>query len=222
MAHDHVQGAVTIQSDKPNAFDENDITILENIVDGLAIALENDRLYHETRKSLEEIRMLNRDYLQRAWAETLETYGELAYDFENPNAAVETQARKTETVELPLLLRDEVIGTITLEVDRPALTAEETSFVENVTTQAAIALENARLLHDTERRAIQEQKLNELAAGFSRALTIDELIRSAAQELGQLPTVAEVSVQLSPAGQTAPLSSPPGLKRNGNGKEHSA
>jgi GAF domain-containing protein len=219
---EHILGAMTIQSDKSNAFDEDDISILENIADGLAIALENDQLYHETRTNLEEIRLLNREYLQRVWAETLETHGELSYDFQNPNASTETTEQKTETIELPLLLRDEIIGTITLELGRPALTADETTFVENVTTQAAIALENARLLHETERRAIQEQKLNELAAGFSRAVTIDEIIRLATQELGQMPTVAEVSVQLSPAGQAIQPLSPSKLVGSGNGKEHGA
>src|SRR5690606_26028658 len=163
IARDEVIGAMTIQSDQPNAFDDEDIAILINIANALAIALENDRLYHETRQSLEEIRMLNREYLQRAWTATLDTYGEQAYDFENPNTADDVPPEKCSTIELPLMLRDEAIGTITLEVDRPALTADEIAFVDNVTTQAAIALENARLLHETERRAVQEQKLNELA-----------------------------------------------------------
>lgn len=221
IARDEVIGAMTIQSDQPNAFDDEDIAILINIANALAIALENDRLYHETRQSLEEIRMLNREYLQRAWTETLDTYGELAYDFENPNTADDVPPEKCSTIELPLMLRDEAIGTITLEVDRPALTADEIAFVDNVTTQAAIALENARLLHETERRAVQEQKLNELAARFSRAMTIDEIIRSAAQELGQLPSVAEVSVQLHTDGQASGPAKYPRTAAGGNGKEHS-
>jgi GAF domain-containing protein len=221
IAHDNVLGAITIQSDQPNAFDENDIIILENVSNSLGIALENDRLYNETRQSLEEIRTLNRDYLQRAWAETIESYGDLSYDFEN-KAVYGKQSGETNIIEVPMMLRDEVIGTIVLEMDRPRLEEEETSFVENVTTQTAIALENARLLHETERRAVQEQKLNELASRFSRALSIDEIIRAAAQEFGQLPSVAEVSVQIHPTAQQS-QSVITGTARTGsNGKEHHA
>jgi GAF domain-containing protein len=196
IAHDTILGAISIQSEKPNAFDENDIAILQSIADSLSIARENDRLFNETRRSLEEIRTLNREYLQRAWSETMETQGELAYEFENPQLIKVSEDNKT--IEVPMILRDEVIGYITLEMDHTNLSEEETSFVENITTQTAIAMENARLLHETERRAVQEQKLNALASRFARAMSIEEILRAAAQELGQLPTVAEVSVQMRP------------------------
>ncbi len=220
VTHDQVLGAITIQSDQANAFDENDITILESVANSLGIALENDRLYHETRQSLEEIRALNRDYLQRAWAETIDVYGDLSYDFVNKTAFEPNQKAETNLVEVPMMLRDEVIGTITLEMDRTHLNEEETSFVENVTTQTAIALENARLLHETERRALQEQKLNELASRFSRALSIDEIIRAAVQEFGQLPSVAEVSVQINPTAQQAQPANGGPARPGSNGKEH--
>lgn len=218
IAHDHVMGAVTIQSEQPNAFDENDISVLQSIADSLAIALENDQLFRETRQRLQEIRALNRDYLQRAWTETLDTYGELSYEYESPNTIEDR--REANSVQVPLLLRDAVIGEVTLEINRSDLTDEEKAFVENITTQTAIALENARLLYETERRALQEQKLNELATRFSRALNIEEILRAAAQELGQLPAVAEVSVQLNP--NVAPGKVPPNPSSfvgSGNGKE---
>lgn len=221
IVRETVLGAMSIQSDKPNAFDENDIAILKSVVDGMAIALENDRLYHETRKSLEEVRMLNRGYLQQAWSETIETYGELAYDYENPNIVDEATSKVGAPVDIPLIFRNEVIGTITLEMDHPELTEEEKTFIENVTTQTAIALENARLLHETERRAVQEQKLNELASRFARALSVDEILRAAVQELGRLPSVADVSVQLSPAGNSSRKPSRAPGNGNSNGKVHS-
>ncbi|HET8704927.1 MAG TPA: hypothetical protein VFM46_01390, partial [Pseudomonadales bacterium] len=106
------------------------------------------------------------------------------------------------------------------EIDHPDLSEEQKAFIDNVTTQTAIALENARLLHETERRAVQEQKLNELASRFSHALNIEEILRAAAQELGQLPAVAEVSVQISPmATPVKPRLGQTGILGGGNGKE---
>ena len=40
-------GALSIQSDQPNAFDQNDIQILQGIADLLAITLENTRLFQQ-------------------------------------------------------------------------------------------------------------------------------------------------------------------------------
>jgi GAF domain-containing protein len=218
IVHDEILGAISVQSEKSNAFDENDIAILQSIADSLAVARENDRLYNETRRSLEEIRALNREYLQRAWAETSESYGELTYTFENATLAGKDQPGKT--VQVPLVVRDEVIGYIELEMDHELLSEDDLSFVENVTTQTAIALENARLLHETERRAIQERKLNELASRFSKALSIEEILRAAALEFGQLPTVTEVSIQVRPT--ETKKNTEHVRSAGGNGKERAA
>jgi GAF domain-containing protein len=218
ITRDIVLGAMTIQSENPNAFDENDIAILQNIADSLAIALENDRLFTETSQALEEIRLLNREYIQRAWLNTIETQGAMIYDYENP--ATRSDDATTYSIQVPLTLREEVIGYMTLETDQPALTAEETVFIENATTQTAIALENARLLHETERQAVQEQKLNEMASRFSRAISVEEILKSATMEFGQLPSVVDVSVQLNPAGlETAKPENSSGKNGHTNGKE---
>ncbi len=198
-------GAVTVQSELPNAFGEEDLAILQEIVSNLAIDLYKVRLFRETMRNLEEIRVLNRDYLQRAWTEALETTGDLSYDFKNPTSQADQAYQE---ITLPLTLRNEVIGYITVEAPQAQLTADESSFVDNITTQTAIALENARLLQETERRAIQEQRLNALTARFSRAQNIDDILRAAAQELGQLPTVSEVSVHLSAGAVTAQADDP--------------
>lgn len=219
IARENVLGAMSVQSTRPNAFDENDITVLQGIADSLGTAMDNDRLYKETRQSLEEIRALNREYIQRSWSETINIHGELTYTFDNPLMVNRTD--EGHTIEMPLLLRDEVIGYLTVETEQAYLSSEERIFVDNITNQTAIALENARLLEETERRAIQELKINELATRFSRALSIDEILRAAVQELGQLPSIAEVSVRLAPGGITAQVNSPAvHLGSNGNGKEH--
>lgn len=205
--HNEILGAMTVQSANVRAFDEDDIAILQSVADSLAIALENDRLFNETRKSLDEIRSLNRAYVQQSWAETLGTYGDLSYAYENPQAPAGMGTPGQ--VQVPIMLRNEVLGTISLEMDRPELSSEEAAFIDNLTTQTAIALENARLLNETEQRATQEQKLNELTSRFSRAINIDEVLNAAIQQLGELPAVAQVSVRLRPA-DTGPLSGIPG------------
>ena len=220
---DKAIGAITVQSTQPDAFSDEIVALLSELAHHLAVILQNDLVYQETHQNLEDIRVLNRDYMQRSWAESIESYGDLAYTFDNPSLTDAAPLSSDRMLEIPLLLRDEVIGQIVLETDRTSLSQDEAAFIESITNQTALALESARLLLDTERRAIQEQKLSELTARFSRAQSIDEILQAAAQELGQLPSVTEVSVWLSPA-STRQENPKPGsaYHGNGNGKEPSA
>ncbi len=190
-------GAMTIQSTQPGAFDEEDILVLQSIADSLAIALEKEQAFERTQRALDEIRVLNKAYIQQAWGNTLETYGDLALAYENPDAATAPN-EEVKTVKVPLYLRDEVIGEINLEVVGDEISREQMEFLESISTQTTVALENARLLEETQRSAAKEQKLNELSEEFSRALTIEEILKTAVVEFGKLPSVAEASISLLP------------------------
>ncbi len=76
-------GAMTIQSSQEQAFDQDDIVILQGIADGLASAIENARLFQATQASLEEIRTLHRQYLEQAWQTETAQRGEIAYTYED-------------------------------------------------------------------------------------------------------------------------------------------
>ncbi len=58
ISRGRVIGAMTIQSEKPAAFTEEDITALQAMADQLATAIENARLFAETSQALTETREL--------------------------------------------------------------------------------------------------------------------------------------------------------------------
>ena len=68
--------------------------------------------------------------------------------------------------------------------------------MESLSAQVGLALENARLLEDTQRRAEREQLVGQMTAQFTRSLDMDAVLRTAVRELGQLPQVAEVAVHV--------------------------
>jgi GAF domain-containing protein len=189
-------GALTVQSDQSSAFDENDIVVLQSIADSLAIALENDNSFQKTQKALDDIRVLNKAYVQQAWGEALANYGDLKYSYENPE--LNTKGAEVKNVKVPLYLRDEVIGEIELEVTGEEISQSQREFLEAISAQTTVALENARLLDETQRAAAKEQKLNDLSSQFSRALTIEEILKTAVVEFGKLPSVTEASISLIP------------------------
>ncbi len=77
---------------------------------------------------------------------------------------------------VPLMVRDWLIGAFSLQSFRPhAFTTADQRFVESVSNQVAIALQNARLFAETNFRARQLAILNQLARDMNSLLDIDEI-----------------------------------------------
>ena len=215
ISRDKALGALTIQSTEPEAFDTDNVLILQGIADSLAIAMENAELYQQSQQDLDEIRSLNRTYLKKSWQDLIDYDRNPEYTYENKNqAASQLPIRK---MEIPIILRDQIIGKIALESELAELAAEDIKLVDEIANQTALALENARLLEETQRRASQDEKVNELSVNLSRAFTIDDILKTALKELSELPAVTEVSVRLSPPAED--LLQPASHGGNGNGKE---
>ncbi len=198
-----VYGAMSIQSTLVNAFDENDVLILQSVADSLSISLENAASFQKNQKALEDIRILNRAYLKQAWWDPLDVERNLRMDFENPQA-VESPINPN-LIEIPLLLRDEKIGKINLEIEGNELPSETQEFLKSLSSQTIVALENARLIEESHLAALQEQQLNTLSQQFSRASSIEEILKTAVIEFGKLPSIQEASISLIPPEEEKPL-----------------
>jgi len=212
-SRDVVFGAMTIQADEINAFSQEDISLLQSIADSLAIAIENAKLYEDNQNYLEEIRGLNRAYLEQAWSKTLEIHQDLSAEYE---MELNLPGADIHNVEVPIILRDQVLGTIQLEFTGKQPDPDELQLVDSITIQTALALDNARLLEETQNQALQEQKVNDISTSISRASTIDEILRIAALEIGNLPTIAEVSIHLVPPELTPSYADDPQDHHNGH------
>ena len=61
-----------------------------------------------------------------------------------------------------------------------------------------MALESARLLQETQRQALQEEKINQISAQFTNAFDIQDVLETALKEISQLPSISEIAVHLVP------------------------
>jgi GAF domain-containing protein/HAMP domain-containing protein len=74
-----VIGALTIQSDRLDAFDEATIVVFETMGDQVAVALDNARLFRESQQTLESLRQAYGEITREGWKRLLKESPELGY-----------------------------------------------------------------------------------------------------------------------------------------------
>jgi GAF domain-containing protein/HAMP domain-containing protein len=191
-------GVLDIQSDKTAAFTLDDMDVLETLADQVAVAIDNARLLDESQTAFLQLEAMTAIRTREAWSHKLGTK-QRVFTFTPLGLRAEKPTERDEnTIDVPITLRGQKIGTISLS---PRYNArwnklDEDLMVE-VATQAGLAVENIRLLEEATERAKKEQLVGELAFRFSQAVDIDSLLQTATREIGQLPGVEEATVYLA-------------------------
>ena len=202
VASGKILGAITVQSTISDAFDSDEVVVYQGIADSLATAIENANLFQQLQSSLEEVQTLHQHYLLQSWSSLAERSKDIRYsytrdEFDEGNIS-NANIAPTE-IDIPLVLRDQVIGNLNIETNRASLKPQEETLIDAVTQQTALALENVRLVEETQRTAQQDRIVNTITEKLARAMDVESVIKTAVQELGRLPDVSEVSVHIDPA-----------------------
>jgi GAF domain-containing protein/HAMP domain-containing protein len=213
---DEVIGALDVQSIKPDAFDQEDINILTTLADQVGIAIQNSRQYEETRKALAESELLSQQFIQTGWQQFTKSKklagirhtgarATLLYrkngKNKNENDLNWEQAKtdfNSTSLSLPVKLHGQVIGSV--DVRAPGnrkWEQDELDIVTAIIERAALAMENARLLAESQKRAAKERTIGEISAKIGMQSDINELLKTAAQELGQTLPGAEIAIQFN-------------------------
>jgi GAF domain-containing protein len=108
---------------------------------------------------------------------------------------------KQNTLLIPLMLLNQVIGVIGLEQENPAhiWTDEEIAIALAAANRAALSLENSRLLEDSQKRAAREHAISNISAKIGAGVEIESIIKTAISELGNQISGAQVTVELGSA-----------------------
>lgn len=217
ISGEQVFGALTVQSTQPEAFDQDDIIVMQGIADSVATSLQNARLFEVSHKNLQEIQALNRQYMLQAWKKTDETPALLGVRFENES--YEGLEETITTQQFPIILRDQVIGQLSLDTDKKMLTPEEQTLVQEVTTQAALAMENIRLLEESQRRASLERLLSNVVQNVRAHTDLEMILRSTVGELGKALGATDGLIFLTPEFLETDQPAPSAPGNGGNGSQ---
>lgn len=215
---DRVIGALDVQSDKVNAFDQNDITIMQVMADQLAVAIEKARLLQEVERSISEMERSYREYTARTWRAFLQQAAQTAgYRYEGiapeplsapPPESLEALAKGSSVIlrmeesrggsvlAVPIRLRGQTIGTLNLRFQGHEVPGETTLLVEEAANRLALALENARLVQDAQRLATREQQINIITSRVQQATDLDTVLKNTIRELGNALGVPRTFIQI--------------------------
>jgi GAF domain-containing protein len=190
IAGDRVLGAINVQSMKEADFGPQIIETMQNMASQVAIALENARLFQEAQQVIREMHAVQQQYLAEGWKG-------FAVEHENMEYGVGDETLESDKrIEIPISLRDQTLGHIWLD-GKEEWTLEQQSLMDAVAKQAAIALENARLVSESRQTAVRERMLAEINSKIWSSATIDGVLQTVVKELGRRLDAAQATIELN-------------------------
>jgi GAF domain-containing protein/HAMP domain-containing protein len=213
-----VIGAVSVQSEQPNAFDETSISVLQSMADQVAVAIDNARLFAVSQRALEAERRAYTTQSRLSWEAWLKSQAnyslrateqgisrtELIWQPEMDHAFHQNKTIGTEqNLAIPIRVRSSVIGVLNVSHNtqggsRAEWTADEIAFLEGVAEQLGIALDSARLYAETQQRAEQERLVSRATSRMRESLDVETVLKTAIDEIYQALHLENLVIQLNP------------------------
>ncbi len=207
-----IEGALDIQSAESNAFSDEDVEVLSGLAEQVSLAIQNARLFDQTRKTLAEAEAIQRQYLRDTWSRlpkeekfTGFRYSALGATLIKENEEAADSNNKNSEFAVPILLRGETIGTLSVQMPRQEnVSADQIDLINAVAERVALSAENARLFDETSRRAERERVVSDISSKIGSSFQTESILQTTAQELSALLENADVIIKLQPPSKTAP------------------
>lgn len=211
-----VLGAITVQSARVNAFDQDAITTLQTMADQVAVAIENALLFSQAQEALEATRRAYGEISLKGWQELLQSQGELAYTYQDGKIApalgswsqdmisavrdgqINMHNQEQPSATIPIKVSGISMGAVTFRKHPGELpwSKDELLTLEQLIERLGSSLENARLYQDTRRQAAREQLMVQLSSQMRQTLDVETVLRTAVNELYQSLDMGEVTIRL--------------------------
>jgi len=205
-----IVGALDVQSTEKGAFTEEDVQMLSLLADQVSLAIENARLFEETRRALGEAEAISRQITHEGFGRLAVEQNLVGYHY-NVSGAKPLQEpmkltgttpdkekqKQTETTQVlvPIMLRGETIGTLAVQVpSTDALNQDQIDLIKAVAERVALSAENARLFDETSRRAERERMVSDITSKIRSVNDPDLMIKTAVEELRNALGVSRVEV----------------------------
>jgi len=205
-------GVIDLQSNQEQSFSQEDAENFQSLADLAAVSIDNVRLLDETRALVSQLESFTAYQSKQSW-QAYSGHRASAYQYTPAGVrplfpALEESRELGDGLKVPLMLRGQSIGMITLRRKDGASgwTERERILIEKVAEQAALALENSRLVEEAQRNAQRDQLIASISSRVRQTLDVEAVIRTAAVELRRIFDLkeAEVSVGTLTSDHSAP------------------
>ncbi len=204
MARGEIIGALDVQSKKPEAFSDEDVTVLQTMAAQIAMAITNARLFQQVQESLDAERRAFGQISREDWQRIIQSRSRFGYRYEQGdiypiNEPTTLHAEEDlPQIEIPIRVRGRVIGTINAHKAKPdeSWSDEENKMMTTLAQQMGEALESARLYENTQQRAAREQLARQVSEEMQQATNIDALVQNTLQQLRNALSASRLVVHL--------------------------
>jgi len=205
-----IVGALDVQSKKTGAFTDDDIQMLSLLANQVSLAIENARLFDESRIALAEAEAISHQLTREAWVRMPVENKLLGYrystagsfplnellDLSELNKAQNKVGQKeSNQVVVPIILRGETIGALVIQSPATAaLNQDQIDLIKAVAERVALSAENARLFEETTRRAERERLVSDITGKIRTVNDPQSMIQTAMEELRKALGASKVEV----------------------------
>jgi GAF domain-containing protein len=216
-----VIGALDVQSQQESAFVKEDVDILQTIADQLAVGIERTRILEKLETTVKDLTNVSESITGQSWQRfgqktgtnisfSAGTEGEKIEKTIPPEAdesmksgqiiekKVKVGRDERLVMAIPLRLYGQIIGSIDLHFASTEIDEATKQYYSALADRLAVGLENARKNEEIQLRANNEHLVRDLTTKVQSYTSIDDILRTAASELGRSLGLSEVEVGLIP------------------------
>jgi len=184
----------------------------------LSVTVEKEELIRRLTQNINSVGQLSEDYTFRTWESFTQhalthrgyRYGGASLEpldipedeFEgmlassSPKIKTDGQNKEHAILDVPIKLRDQVIGVLNIEFQEKRVSPETKGIIEQAAGRLAIALENARLVQDARRLAERERQVNLISAQVQQSTNLEAVLQNTIRELGNTLGVPNTFIQI--------------------------
>lgn len=210
-------GVLDVQSVEPIAFTYEDVDTLSLLAGQIAVTIQNSRLFEETQRALLEAQTIYGESARSSWRE-FAGKGILGFSYAkgivkevqqlkesvpsgktSKKAELSKNSNEAELLTIPIKVRGEELGLLNIrQPGRSSWSEAEIQLYQAIVERLSFALENARLIEETTKSAERDRTITEIADKLGSSPLVEEILRTAAEELSRALKGSEVLVQLQP------------------------
>jgi GAF domain-containing protein len=237
---DQIIGALDLQTQTENAFDENDIAILRTMADQLAVAIQKTELREEVEETLRELESASGEFTREAWRGfALNASRPLGYHYRHLRVEpVQVQSKETlqawergetvvitqpgedgeendlSTLAVPMKIRGEVIGVLNLNFETDQTSEIPQQMIEEIANRLSLVLENARLVEAAQQRVQLERLSANITGRIRENLEMEAVLKTALQEIGETFALNEIEIRMGAVAMENPANGSAGSTEN--------